>query len=285
MLGWLFARGASTADITQMQARITPELWGQTLAAHPFLDGLTRTEKEQLKVRTAWFLASKPMTGAAGLVLTDEIRLSIAVQASLPILMLDPKLYEGWSEVIVYPDSFLIPRADVDEDGIVHEYTQEAAGEAWDGGPVILSWADAAPRPQESMADGFNVVIHEFAHKLDLHNGEADGVPSLRAHTDISARAWRRVLDASYDRFCNALEAVEASIPPNVDPESEEADAWFAKLPLDAYAATDTAEFFAVSSEAFFVNPRPLRAALPAWYELLGRYYRQDPLRPPAAVA
>lgn len=278
MLGWLFARGASDADVSHMQARITPELWAQTVSAHAFLQRLTETEREQLKVRAAWFLASKSMSGAGGLALTDGIRLSIAVQACLPILMLEPALYEGWSEVIVYPSGFLIPRSDVDDDGVVHEYVQEAAGEAWDGGPVILSWEDAAPRRPADAPEGFNVVIHEFAHKLDLAHGDADGVPGLRAHPELSPRTWRRVLQASHDQLVRQLEQIEAAIPPDIDPESPEADAWYDELPLDPYAATDVAEFFAVSSEAFFVHPWPLREAMPEWYELLSRYYRQEPL-------
>ncbi|OVZ62148.1 hypothetical protein CDO44_04660 [Pigmentiphaga sp. NML080357] len=276
MLGWLFARGASKNRVAKMQARINPELWTQTLASHAFLARLTADERDALRARVAWFLASKAMTGAAGQVLTDPIRLSIAVQACLPILNLDPGLYEGWSEIIVYPGGFLIPRTDVDEDGVVHEYVEEAAGEAWDGGPVVLSWEDAGPG--EDRPQGFNVVIHEFAHKLDLQHGEADGMPSLHAHPDIKPRLWRSVLERSFDALLAQLEAIEAAIPPDVDPESEEADPWYARLPLDPYAATDEAEFFAVSSEAFFVHPAPLLQAMPEWYALLARYYRQDPL-------
>jgi hypothetical protein len=276
MFGWLFGRGAGKTRVAEMRERIDPDLWARIIASHDFLERLPEAGLEQLHARVAWFLASKAMTGAGGFVLTDEIRLSIAAQACLPILQLDPALYEGWSEVIVYPGGFLIPRSDVDEDGVVHEYVQEASGEAWEGGPVVLSWADAAPSPLRPV--GYNVVVHEFAHKLDLQYGEADGSPWLGAHPDIKPKRWHAVLEHSFDAFCSALEAVEAAIPADVDPESEEADAWYGRLPLDPYAATDLPEFFAVSSEAFFVGPEPLHAALPEWYELLRRYYRQDPL-------
>ncbi|MBX6317033.1 zinc-dependent peptidase [Pigmentiphaga sp.] len=276
MLGWLFARGASKSRVAKIQARIDAGLWADTLTSHSFLARLTENEREALRERVAWFLASKAMTGAGGQVLTDSIRLSIAVQACLPILNLDPGLYEGWSEIIVYPGGFLIPRTDVDEDGVVHEYVEEAAGEAWDGGPVVLSWEDAGPG--EERPPGFNVVIHEFAHKLDLYDGAADGMPSLHAHPEIKPRLWRSVLERSFDALLERLDAVEAAIPPDVDPESAEADPWYAQLPLDPYAATDEAEFFAVSSEAFFVHPEPLRQEMPEWYALLAHYYRQDPL-------
>lgn|SRR5690606_1817207 len=273
MLRWLKGRGAAESAVAQVRARISPGLWRQVLDTHPFLAALDAAEAEQLLARAAWLLASKNLNGARGLEPTDFMRLSIAAQAALPILNLPPELYEGWDEIIVYPESFSIPRVRQDEAGVVHEYDEAAAGEAWDGGPVILSWADALP------ADGaFNVVIHEFAHKLDLLSGQADGMPGLGAHPDLRPRDWRRVLDDSLDRFVAALDAIEAAIPPDVDPESEAADAWYARLPLDPYAAADEAEFFAVSSEHFFVDPAPLAEALPEWYGLLRAYYRQDPL-------
>jgi len=256
-----------------VQSRIAPELWTRVLQAHPFLAVLDETEREQLLARAAWLLASKNLNGARGLRLDDFMRLSIAAQAALPILNLAPALYEGWDEIIVYPEGFSIPRVQQDDVGVVHEYDEAAAGEAWEGGPVILSWADTLPG-----AGAFNVVIHEFAHKLDLSSGHADGMPALGAHRDLSPRTWRQVLDDSLERFTAALDAVEAAIPRHIDPESEAADAWYGQLPLDPYAATDEAEFFAVSSEHFFVDPGPLAQALPQWYELLRAYYRQDPL-------
>ncbi len=276
MFRWLTGKGATQRDVARESARITDHAWRHAVAAHPFLAGLSQQEDEALRERTAWLLASKSFNGAQGLDITDEIMLSIAVQAALPILALEPALYEGWHEIVVYPGGFLIPRTDVDESGVVHEYIQEAAGEAWDGGPVILSWEDAGPT---GALQGANVVIHEFAHKLDLHGGEADGVPSLLAHPQIPAKRWHRVLNESFERFCDALTALEDAIPRHIDPESEAAAPWYDTLPLDPYAATDVAEFFAVSSEAFFVDPEPLAQALPAWYELLVRYYRQNPLQ------
>jgi Mlc titration factor MtfA (ptsG expression regulator) len=283
MLGWIFGRAASTTQVAQVQARITPELWTQTVRGHGFLARLSQSETEELKSRCAWFLASKSMTGAGGFVLDDATCLSIAVQACLPILKLDPLLYHGWNEIIVYPAGFLIPRAEMDEDGVVHEYVQEAAGEAWDGGPVVLSWEDAAPREADPDTEGgpthaFNVVVHEFAHKLDLIDGEPDGMPALDAHPNLRPRRWQQVITASYEAFNDQLDAIEAAIPDDVDPESDEAGAWYGQLPMDPYAATDIAEFFAVSSEAFFVRPAPLQAAYPDWYALLAAYYRQDPL-------
>lgn len=274
MLRWLLGRGATQRRVARELALINPGEWQDAVARHAFLAGLDAEEDHALRQRAAWLLASKAFSGAHGLEITDEIMLSIAIQAALPILKLDPVLYEGWTEIIVYPGGFLIPRNDVDESGVVHEYIQEASGEAWEGGPLILSWEDAAP----GGPSGMNVVIHEFAHKIDLYAGSADGMPSLSAHSGLRPAHWQRVLNESFDHFNAALDAVEEAIPGDVDPESEDAAAWYETLPMDPYAATDTAEFFAVSTEAFFIAPEPLARSLPEWYELLARFYRQDPL-------
>ncbi len=275
MLRWLLGKGARRSRVERELAAIDPQLWSLALMQHRFLAGLSAQEEDSLRRRVAWLLASKGFSGAQGLEITDEMMLSIAIQAALPILNLEPELYEGWTEIIVYPGGFLIPRSEVDESGVVHEYVQEAAGEAWEGGPVILSWEDCAPELNSEV----NVVIHEFAHKLDLYHGDADGMPWLGRHApQITPRTWQRVLDATYEQFCAALERIEAAIPADIDPESDDAEPWYRVLPLDPYAATDPAEFFAVSAEAFFVNPAPLAGACPDWYALLTQYFRQEPL-------
>lgn len=275
MFRWLAGRGASRRRVAQELSLISSQAWRHAVAHLPFLAGLSRQQDEALRKRVAWLLASKNFSGAQGLEITDDIRLAIAIQAALPIMELDPVLYEGWIEIVVYPGGFLIPRSEVHEGGVVAEYMLAASGEAWDGGPVILSWEDSQPGKPQTM----NVVIHEFAHKLDLYGGVADGMPSLHAHPDIRPSKWMRVLDAAFDNFNNSLHTIEREIPRHIDPESDAAAPWYDRLPLDPYAATDTAEFFAVSSEGFFVNPAPLARALPDWYGLLAQYYRQNPLQ------
>lgn len=273
MFRWLTGSGASRSATERMQARIPADLWEATLRAAPYLAALDDTERTLLLQRTAWLLASKTINGAQGMVIDNRIRLTIAAQACLPILHLPVELYAGWDEIIVYPSGFLIPRQDADVFGVVHEYMEEAAGQAWDGGPVLLSWDDTvAPG-----SPGFNVVIHEFAHKLDLYAGDADGTPLLEGHAGLAPRRWRQILDEALETLRCQLEDIEATLPPDVDPDSPEADPWYEDLPLDPYAATDEAEFFAVSSEVFFVDPLRLAQAMPAWYEQLSRYYRQDP--------
>jgi Mlc titration factor MtfA (ptsG expression regulator) len=219
------------------------------------------------------------MAGAAGLELTSGMQVNIAVQACLPILHLGLDWYRGWRSIVVYPGEFLVPRSVTDDVGVVHEYTEPIAGEAWDGGPVLLSWEDAQ-RASTEFGAAYSVVIHEFTHKIDLLNGDADGVPpfSPSLHAGLDARTWLAALDDAFHRFVAELELVEGELPPSIDPESSDADPYYAHLPLDAYAAQDEGEFFAVSSEAFFVEPGRMQQAFPAWYAQLAAFFRQDPL-------
>lgn len=255
--------------------RIDDALWRSTLDSLPFLGRLDEAQRQRLRELAQQFLADKEFAAAGELQLTAAMQVSIAAQACLPVLNLGLGAYRGWTSIVVYPDEFLVPRQVTDEDGVVHEYVDQIAGEAWDGGPLLLSWADA----QMGKPD-YNVVIHEFTHKLDMANGDADGLPPFdrRLHPRLSAGRWREALDDAFERLSAELELIEAEIPPDIDPESPAADAYYARLPLDAYAATDPGEFFAVSSEAFFVSPARLREAFPAWYGLLAEFFLQDPL-------
>ncbi|HVE89982.1 MAG TPA: M90 family metallopeptidase, partial [Burkholderiaceae bacterium] len=223
-------------------------------------------------------LADKQMAGAADLELTAPMQVNIAVQACLPVLNLGLDWYRGWKSIVVYPSEFLVPRQVTDEDGVVHEYVEPIAGEAWDGGPLLLSWEDAQQSATGAGA-AYSVVIHEFVHKIDLLDGEADGVPPLSGeHKLLSLDRWRSVLQQSLCRLTAELDLVEAELPDDFDPESDAAERHYAHLPIDPYAAQDEAEFFAVSSEAFFVEPGRLRNAFPEWYALLSQFFLQNPL-------
>jgi Mlc titration factor MtfA (ptsG expression regulator) len=152
----------------------------------------------------------------------------------------------------------------------MHEWEDDLSGEAWPGGPVLLSWEDVtlgtAPA-EEGGEPGYNVVIHEFAHKIDMLSGEADGNP--RPHADMDAEAWERTLESAYARFVGMVEREVETL-------------------LDPYAAEHPAEFFAVASEAFFTDPHALKQEFPGLYEQLKRFYRQDPaarLPPPPEAA
>jgi Mlc titration factor MtfA (ptsG expression regulator) len=219
------------------------------------------------------------MSAAGELELTADMQVNIAVQACLPILHLGLEWYRGWSSIIVYPGEFLVPRSIADEDGVVHEYVEPITGEAWDGGPLLLSWEDAQRSTTEA-GSAYSVVIHEFVHKIDLLDGEADGCPpfSRELHPDLNPRDWAEALADTFERFLSELDLIESELPDGVDPDSEEADAYYAHLPFDPYAAHDEGEFFAVTSEAFFIAPDALQGAFPAWYALLAAFFRQDPV-------
>lgn len=232
------------------RAELDPALWRATLQSLPFLAGLTADERARLRETVILFLHQKSIRGAAGLELDSAMQLMIAAQACILILNLDIDYYRGWVEVIVYPDEFVPTIEYTDEDGVVHIDREARAGEAWLQGPLILSWADVAP-----MEDGVNVVIHEFAHKLDMLNGDANGYPPL--HAGMSREAWTTAFATAYDDFCRRVDSNENTA-------------------IDPYAAESPAEFFAVLSETFFENPRAVLTAYPQVYAQLKSFYRQD---------
>jgi Mlc titration factor MtfA (ptsG expression regulator) len=253
--------------------------WRAALEELPFLARLSPAELERLRALAGQFLGQKEMAGAADLELTAAIQVHIAIQACLPILNLGLDWYRGWTSIVVYPNEFLVPRRHADETGVVHEYVEPISGEAWEGGPVLISWDDAA-RAGAQGADPYSVVIHEFTHKLDMLDGEANGCPPFdaRIHAGLDRDHWRRTLEDGFERLNAELDLIEARIPGDVDPDSEEADPYYAHLPLDPYAAQHPGEFFAVSSEVFFVDAARLQLAFPEWYRLLALFFRQDPL-------
>src|SRR5687767_5840692 len=166
--------------------RMEDSLWEKATRGLTFLP-----QDERLKALVLLFLAEKEFTSAHAFPLTDEIRVAIAAQACLPILELGLDWYQGWHGVVVYPGDFRVQRTETDEHGVVHEWDDELAGEAMPGGPVVISWDAAANDP------AMNVVIHEFAHKLDMVNGAADGMPPL--HAGMDRRAWHRVFSEAYE--------------------------------------------------------------------------------------
>jgi len=274
MLKSLLGRLAAASRVT-----IPDDAWNEAFAAVPFLARLDVEERARLRELAGQLLGQKEMAGAGGLELTAAMQIHVAMQACLPVLNLGLQWYRGWTSIVVYPSEFLVPRRHADEAGVVHEYVEPISGEAWEGGPLILSWDDAADVGTRNGA-AYSVVIHEFTHKLDMLDGEANGCPPFdpRLHAGIDRRHWQETLDDAFERLNAELDLVEASLPAHVDPDSEAADPYYAHLPLDPYAAHDHGEFFAVSSESFFVAARTLRLAFPDWYDLLARFFRQDPL-------
>ncbi|HTH93707.1 MAG TPA: M90 family metallopeptidase [Rhodocyclaceae bacterium] len=225
--------------------------WQAAEACLPFLAYLDEEERSRLRMLALDFIRRKSWQGAHALVITLEMQLVIALQACLLILKRDVSEYDGWVEIVLYPGDFIIPREVMDEDGIVHEYDDEVLGEAWDGGPLLLSWQEGGGN-----VDGINVVIHEFAHKLDMNTGFADGMPPL---PDAAARRqWVRVFTEAYTRFCERVDSEETT-------------------EIDPYAAESPAEFFAVVSEVFFEAPEILKRDYADVYAELASFYRQTP--------
>ncbi len=236
---------------------VDPQHWAEVRARLPILDGLDEHEEQRLKERCVLFLHDKRLTALPGVELDASDRLFIAAQAQLPLLNLaDLDWYRGFHEIVLYPDDFLSPQRHRDAAGVEHEWAEERSGEAWLQGPVILAW----PGVQSSGGwDAYNLVIHELAHKLDMLNGDSNGLPPL--HRDMRIADWAAAMQAAYDDL-NA----------RLDRDSE------AETAIDPYAAENPAEFFAVTSEYFFTAPDLLDEAYPAVYAQLRAFYRQDPL-------
>jgi hypothetical protein len=231
--------------------------WAEVRQRLPLLDGLSTHEEQRLRERAVLFLHGKHLSALPGLELDAIDRLTLAAQAELPLLHLaDLNWYQSFHEIVLYPDDFVSPQRHRDASGVVHEWDGAHSGEAWQQGPVILAWPGVCA---SGGWDGYNLVIHELAHKLDMLNGAANGLPPL--HSSMRISDWASAMQSAYDAMNAQLDA---------DPHSATA--------IDPYAAEDPAEFFAVTSEYFFSAPDLLVEAFPAVYAQLALFYRQDPL-------
>ncbi len=231
---------------------IPDRLWRRTLKRFPFLANGPGRDEAQLRRMTRLFLDRKEFSGAHGLAVTDDMAVAIAAQACLPVLHLGLAAYDSFVGIVVYPGLARVRREAMDETGVVHEHDEILAGEAVEGGPVMLSWRDV--RASGATAAGaYNVVIHEFAHVLDLADGQSDGRPPLPP--DLPAAQWDRVMAEEHAAFCQRVQAEENTA-------------------LDPYGATSLDEFFAVASEAFFVHREGLQREHPRLDALLARSYR-----------
>jgi Mlc titration factor MtfA (ptsG expression regulator) len=237
------------------QSAIPDALWREALDALPFLARYTADELARLRDLCVLFLDAKGIVGAGGHEVTAVQRVMIALQACMPVLELDLALYDGFENVVVYPDEFVPGWEWEDEAGVVHRHDEPLAGEAMPRGPVVLSWPDVAAAA-DWHASGMNLVVHEFAHKIDMASGDANGCPPLPA--DLDPAAWQATLGRAFDDFAARVDAGEDTA-------------------IDPYAAESPGEFFAVLSEVFFADPRLLRDEYPDVYALFARFYRQDP--------
>jgi Mlc titration factor MtfA (ptsG expression regulator) len=231
------------------------ELWRAACDALPFLQHYRAAELARLRDLVVLFLDAKGIIGARGHAVTPLQRTTIAIQACILVLNLDLELFDGFENVIVYPGEFVPGREYEDEYGVVHRGDDALAGEAMAAGPVILSWPDVEASADWDAAQ-MNLVIHEFAHKIDMHDGDANGSPPLA--DDRARRAWHQAMNAAYADFCTRVDAGEDTA-------------------IDPYAAENPGEFFAVLSEVFFADPLLLRDEYADVYREFARFYRQDP--------
>jgi Mlc titration factor MtfA (ptsG expression regulator) len=255
MFDWLRKRRAQRA--------IPEGMWLDMLARYPFLAQRPEAEIQRLRELASQFLDTKEFHGANGLVITDAVALAIAAQAVLPVLNLGLTWYDDFVGIVVHPDEVLARRTVTDEHGVVHHYDEVLTGEAMEGGPVMLSWSDVDSAG--STADqGYNVVIHEFIHKIDMRDGAPDGCPPLPSAT--ARRAWLAGIQAEYDGFREKVIIAE---------RFGGEQPW-----LDAYGAEGIDEFFAVACEAYFVNRARFEGEFPALVPLFDSFFR----RPSAAA-
>ncbi|MDR2016606.1 MAG: zinc-dependent peptidase [Burkholderiales bacterium] len=256
-----------------LQRYAIPEtLWQEALTALPFLADWPKSELEALRTMSVLFLCDKNIVGARGFAVTPFQRVVVAVQACIPVLKLGLEWYDDFETVVLCSDEFITNTEWEDEDGVVHRDNEPLMGETMQGGPVVLSWPDALDANRERDSDEYednsvletwegnaspvNVVIHEFVHKLDMKNGEANGCPPLSSNL-LMAR-WKQTMEHAYDDFCRRTEAEE-------------------DIGIDPYATEHPAEFFAVLSEVFFVAPARLRETYPDVYECFRLFYRWGP--------
>ena len=233
---------------------IDPALWRETRARLPWLARLDAARAERLHGLASRFLQRKAVTPLAGLQLEPRDRVLLAALCCLPLLEFGEEGLHGWSQLLVYPDAFRAHRSHVDAAGVLHEWEDDLIGEAWEHGPLVLSWADVLADIDEPDA-GYCVAVHEMAHKLDALDGVLDGTPAL-------PRAWQREWAQDFQR---AYDGFVAQVDAGRD------------TGIDAYAAESPEEFFAVCSEYHFSDPHALRRALPQVASHLQRFYGPPP--------
>ena len=233
-----------------------PAPWDEILARNvPFDARLPESDRIELRRRMQIFLAEKRFEAVGGLEMTDEIRVTVAAGACLLLVHRDEEDYPALSTILVYPSAYRARETEHGEFGMVTEVNQVRLGEAWNAETIVLSWDDVR-RGAAGDGDGHNVVLHEFAHQLDMEDRDANGAPALSDERMYAA--WARVLGAEYAQLQDAVEHRLRTV-------------------IDPYGSQSPAEFFAVATETFFENPIRLRDEHAELYEQLRAFYRQNP--------
>jgi Mlc titration factor MtfA (ptsG expression regulator) len=243
----------------RIAAQPFPEGWLRVLERNvPYFRCLTPEDQKELQGHIQVFLAEKRFEGLGKppVVITDEVRVTIAAQACILLLHRDTDYYPSMKSILVYPGRYVAPMKELMGTGMIIEGGMSVrAGESWHRGSVVLSWSDVQAGTADA-CDGQNVVFHEFAHQIDSESGAVEGAPALESRTMY--QAWARAFQREYNALVNDLR-------------------WGRPTLLGAYAATNPAEFFAVATEMFFERPWDLKAKHPELYGQMREFFKQDP--------
>lgn len=255
VLCWIFVSKLRKHHRDKAYSQPLKEEWIEILCKNVYLYSLLPNElKTALHGHVNYFLDDKEFVGCNGQEITDEIRVTIAGNACLLVLKRNATIFPGFKTILVYPDTYVAKQVTYDGLVVVNEDSTRA-GESWHRGPIVLSWADVS-HGASNIYDGHNVVLHEFAHKLDEENEIMDGLPILRERSHYAE--WSKVLNQEYDAFLKRVSQRENSV-------------------IDEYGAVSPTEFFAVVTEAFFEKSIQMRKKLPELYSQLVRFYDLDP--------
>ncbi|HEY5219024.1 MAG TPA: M90 family metallopeptidase [Gemmatimonadaceae bacterium] len=252
MIRWLMRRHRD-----EIRQRPFPADWRAVIERNvPYVALLPQADRDELDGHVQVFLAEKQFEGCGGLEITDEIRVTIAAQACILLLHRETDDFAKLVSILVYPSAYVAPGGRYLGGGIESDDLQVRLGESWVSGVVVLVW-DSVLTGAGDIHDGHNVVLHEFAHQLDQETGASDGAPILPQRSMYVA--WARVLGHDFDQLVRDTEHHHRTL-------------------IDAYGATNPAEFFAVATETFFEKPRQLKSKLPELYDQLKEFYQQDPI-------
>ncbi|MFV0445961.1 MAG: zinc-dependent peptidase [Planctomycetaceae bacterium] len=241
----------------QILSQPFPAAWRERLDQLPLYRSLEAAQQERLRSLVQVFVAEKNWEGLEGVIVTEEMQVTIAALACLLLLERTDELdFDHVLSVLIYPDYFLARSGMPNEAGIVSEYREARSGEAWYRGPVILSWEDSWEDAHRIGRPG-NVVLHEFAHQLDMVNGQlVDGTPPMRNQTEYDR--WVRVMEREFETLRNRCRHRQPGV-------------------MDCYGCKNPAEFFAVATETYFELPFDLQEQHPDLFDVLREFYVLDP--------
>ncbi len=250
---WGLLRVWRSARRRKLRSAHFPDEWRRILGRNvPMYNRMPEALREELEEHINVFVAEKRFVGCGGLEMSAEVRATIAAQACILLLGRAANYFPGFTTIYVYPTGYFAEGAGTG--GVVDD--QDRLGESWQGGPVVLSWCDALGGARD-VRDGENVVMHEFAHKLDEDDGSVDGAPLLENRARYTA--WAKAVLPEYEKLVSKARSHKRSV-------------------IDKYGATNLPEFFAELTVAFFEKPRQLKKKHPELYDEVRDFYKVDPL-------